>query len=145
MTQLLLLSGGLDSTCLAAWLRPDHCLSVDYGQRPAQAEQHAAAAVAGQLDIPVTHIKVDASAVGCGLMAGDNFQPDATSAAVPTPEWWPYRNQLLITQPRGESAEASMKCSSAPSQAMVSATRTGPRPSTTPRRLCYGSRKVASQ
>lgn len=34
----LLLSGGLDSTAIAAWQRPDVCVTVDYGQRPARGE-----------------------------------------------------------------------------------------------------------
>lgn len=91
MTRVLLLSGGLDSTCIAAWLRPEYCLCVDYGQRAAAAERRAADAVTRQLNLPIAHITVDASAVGGGLMA------DGQAAGGPTPEWWPYRNQLLIT------------------------------------------------
>lgn len=91
MSRVLLLSGGLDSTCIAAWQRPEHCLGVDYGQKAAAAEQRAATAIAAHLELPFTQIKVDASETGAGLMARD---PITTGK---TPEWWPYRNQLLIT------------------------------------------------
>ena len=91
MTRVLLLSGGVDSACIAAWQRPEHCLGIDYGQKAATAEQRSASAIAAHLGLPFTHIQVDASAVGGGLMAR---RPAMTGA---TPEWWPYRNQLLIT------------------------------------------------
>ena len=41
----LLLSGGMDSTSIAWWKRPDVAISVDYGQRAAAAELEAAGAV----------------------------------------------------------------------------------------------------
>ena len=91
MSRLLLLSGGLDSACIAAWLRPELCLSINYGQRPATAERRAADAVARQLRILIAHVTVDASAVGSGLLVSDQ-----ETAGRPS-EWWPYRNQLLIT------------------------------------------------
>jgi 7-cyano-7-deazaguanine synthase len=37
-------------------------------------------------------INIDCRSVGAGLLAGDKPARDA-----PTPEWWPYRNQLLVT------------------------------------------------
>jgi 7-cyano-7-deazaguanine synthase len=92
VTSVLLLSGGVDSACIAAWKRPDHCLGIDYGQKASAAEQRSAAAIAAHLGLPFTHIRVDASAVGGGLMSQ---QPSTTRGAAP--EWWPYRNQLLIT------------------------------------------------
>lgn len=91
MKRVLLLSGGLDSTCVAAWKRPEHCLGVDYGQRAAEAERRAASSVCRQLGLPYAHIVVDASAVGTGAMAR------ASTTVGFTPEWWPYRNQFLIT------------------------------------------------
>lgn len=91
MSHVLLLSGGLDSTCIAAWQRPEHCLGIDYGQKAAAAERRAATAIAAHLGLPFTHVKVDASEIGGGLMAR---RPATTGK---TPEWWPYRNQLLIT------------------------------------------------
>jgi 7-cyano-7-deazaguanine synthase len=91
VNRVLLLSGGLDSTSIAAWQRPEHCLGIDYGQRAADAEQRAARAIAADLVLPYTHIRVDASAVGGGLMARES------TSVGDTPEWWPYRNQFLIT------------------------------------------------
>lgn len=91
MSKVLLLSGGVDSACIAAWQRPDHCLGIDYGQAAAVAEQRSGSSIAAHLDLPITHIRVDASAVGAGLMVA---RPSASGT---TPEWWPYRNQLLIT------------------------------------------------
>lgn len=91
MSSVLLLSGGLDSTSIAAWKHPNCCLSIDYGQRAADAERRAAATICEHLSLPFAHIKVDASVVGAGLMNA------SSDPAVFTPEWWPYRNQLLIT------------------------------------------------
>ncbi len=92
MSSLLLLSGGIDSTALAALRRPACCLTIDYGQLPAAAEAEAAAAVAGSLGIPWQVVTVDARAIGSGDLAG---RPATLSA--PASEWWPYRNQLLAT------------------------------------------------
>lgn len=52
MSDLLLLSGGIDSIALAAWLRPAECLTINYGQRPAAAEFSASAAVCKDLQLP---------------------------------------------------------------------------------------------
>ena len=93
MTRLLLLSGGLDSAAVAAWQRPDHCLVVDYGQAPAGAEARAAEAIARDLGLGLTRVTVDASQVGAGLMSNTGKGSDVSDAA----EWWPFRNQLLIT------------------------------------------------
>lgn len=90
---VLLLSGGLDSAAVAAWTRPTQTLFVDYGQRPAAAEARAAAAVAAQLGLPHAQVTVDASAVGAGLLSAAG----QASAAKGSPEWWPFRNQLLVT------------------------------------------------
>lgn len=89
---VLLFSGGLDSTALAAIQPPDVCLHVDYGQRPARGERTAAAAVARALNLEFETLDIDCSQLGMGLLADS---PPATEA--PAPEWWPYRNQLLIT------------------------------------------------
>lgn len=92
MTRVLLLSGGIDSTCVAAWLRPEACLYLDYGQRPARAEAVASARVAQSLQIPWHRLTADCSEAGSGLMAAG-----PRLAVAPTPEWWPFRNQLLLT------------------------------------------------
>lgn len=89
---LLLLSGGVDSTSIAHWKRPDYALFIDYGQRAAVAEQRSAAAVANDLDIVFDSLRVDLSSTAGGLMADNRALPGA-----PSPEWWPFRNQLLVS------------------------------------------------
>lgn len=92
MKAVLLLSGGLDSTALAAWKRPSHCLVVDYGQRSAEAETRAAGIVADRLGLPLARVRVDCSVLGQGDLAGSAGSEHSRHA-----EWWPYRNQLLVT------------------------------------------------
>jgi 7-cyano-7-deazaguanine synthase len=92
MKTALLLSGGMDSTALAAWRRPDIAITIDYGQRPAKGEKRAASAVAAALDIEHHIITADLSALGSGDLAGSTALPIAS-----VPEWWPFRNQMLIT------------------------------------------------
>lgn len=89
---LLLASGGLDSTVVAAWQRPAAALAIDYGHRPAEAEIGAARIVCKEMGVPLTTITVDATEVGAGLLAGTP-SPSPERA----PEFWPFRNQLLIT------------------------------------------------
>jgi 7-cyano-7-deazaguanine synthase len=89
---VLLLSGGLDSSALAAWIRPDVCLFIDYGQAAATAEREASRRVTQQLALLWAELVVDCRGVGTGLLAQ---RPQATAA--PTAEWWPFRNQLLAT------------------------------------------------
>jgi 7-cyano-7-deazaguanine synthase len=91
--RLLLLSGGLDSAALAAWHRPEFGLFIDYGQRPRKAEARAAGAVAEELGIRLATVKLGLSELGGGLLHGDSAAADAW----PSPEWWPYRNQFLVS------------------------------------------------
>jgi 7-cyano-7-deazaguanine synthase len=88
----LLLSGGMDSIALAWWCRPDLAITIDYGQRPATAEITAAAQVCREIDIPHVVLHIDASSLGSGDLAGNDALPYA-----PASDWWPFRNQLLIT------------------------------------------------
>jgi 7-cyano-7-deazaguanine synthase len=90
--QLLLLSGGLESSALAAWLRPPLVLTIDYGQLPARGEIWAASQVCRELGLEHHVLRADCSAAGSGLLAGRESDEQA-----PVPEWWPYRNQLLVT------------------------------------------------
>jgi 7-cyano-7-deazaguanine synthase len=92
MSSGLLLSGGMDSIALAHWTRPTHAVTIDYGQRPAEAEIRAAQAVCADLGIEHTIVRADLSALGSGQMG---VQPALDIA--PVPEWWPFRNQMLIT------------------------------------------------
>jgi 7-cyano-7-deazaguanine synthase len=89
--KVLLFSGGLDSTALAHWLQPDRLLFVDYGQTSAQGELRAANKIAQELGIPFEARSADCSAFGAGDMVGGPSLSDTAS------EFWPYRNQLLIT------------------------------------------------
>jgi 7-cyano-7-deazaguanine synthase len=88
----LLLSGGLDSTALATWYRPGLTITIDYGQLPAAAEIRAATQVARALGLRHAVVRLDARALGAGDLAGGGVTPGA-----PGPEWWPFRNQLLLT------------------------------------------------
>jgi len=90
--QALLLSGGQDSIAIAFWKRPQVAITLDYGQLPAEAEIVAAGAVCNALGIRHIVARADCSAFGSGDLGGTNALPIA-----PGPEWWPFRNQLLIT------------------------------------------------
>lgn len=90
--RVLLFSGGLDSSALAFWKRPDVCLTVDYGQRPARGEIAAAAAICGELGLKHETLSIDMRVLGSGSLAGG-----PSSSLAHAEEWWPYRNQMLIT------------------------------------------------
>lgn len=93
MTSMLLMSGGLDSTAIAAIHQPAAALFVDYGQRPAAGERRAARDVCGYLGLELHEVEVDLTALGAGLLS-----PRARPLSLaPSPEWYPYRNQLLVT------------------------------------------------
>lgn len=89
---VLLFSGGMDSTAVAWGMRPDLAVTINYGQQPAAGEIRAASAVCGHLSIRQKIVQVDCRALGSGDMAGTTPHPLA-----PVSEWWPFRNQLLIT------------------------------------------------
>lgn len=88
----VLLSGGMDSISVAFWKRPETAITIDYGQRAAEAEITAASQVAKEIGMQHEIIAIDCRAIGSGDMAGH----DALDVA-PVPEWWPFRNQLLLT------------------------------------------------
>ncbi|MGY2982681.1 7-cyano-7-deazaguanine synthase [Bradyrhizobium sp. USDA 4508] len=90
--KLLLFSGGLDSSALAFWKRPDVCLTIDYGQRPARGEIAAAAAICRELGLRHELMTIDLRALGTGSLAGT-----APAEFAKAEEFWPYRNQMLIT------------------------------------------------
>ncbi len=89
---LLMLSGGLDSAAIAAVEKPECALFVDYGQAAAQSERSAAQAVAEHLSIDLEELTIDLSALGSGILT---TTPQVAHA--PTPEWFPLRNQFLLT------------------------------------------------
>jgi 7-cyano-7-deazaguanine synthase len=92
MSTAILLSGGMDSACIAWWRRPEVGITLDYGQKPAMAEVRAAAAICAELGMEHLVLRADLAALGSGDMAG---RPKLAEA--PVPEWWPFRNQMLVT------------------------------------------------
>lgn len=88
----VLLSGGIDSIALTYWQRPGYAITIDYGQRAAATELAAAAEVARSLGIAHEILRIDCSSLGSGDMSGTE-----KSVYAPVPEWWPFRNQLLLT------------------------------------------------
>ncbi len=94
----LLLSGGMDSSAIAYWKKPSMAITIDYGQKPAPGEFRAASAICAALDIEHIKISADISSLGSGDLVGDT-----PAEGAPASEWWPYRNQFLISL-------AAMKC-----------------------------------
>lgn len=92
MKSAILLSGGIDSSALAFLTKPDYAFVVDYGQVCAEAELRSAKKIAHDLGIPITAINVNCKHLGSGELAGKG-----NIDVSPSPEWWPFRNQLLIT------------------------------------------------
>ncbi len=92
MSNAILLSGGMDSISLAYWKRPSNAITIDYGQAPASKEIAISSKIAEELGINHHIIKVDCSSLG----SGDLINKSALNIS-PSPEWWPYRNQLLVT------------------------------------------------
>lgn len=88
----LLISGGMDSISIAWWKRPDVAITIDYGQRPARAEIAASEAACRAMSIRHEVVRADCSSLGSGDLVAA-----APAAAAPVPEWWPFRNQLLLT------------------------------------------------
>ncbi|GHC88084.1 7-cyano-7-deazaguanine synthase [Pseudorhodoferax aquiterrae] len=92
MRELLLLSGGVDSAALAAWRRPALALTIDYGQRAASAEIHASQQICAALTVPHEALTASVKHLGSGVMAGQRSSPHSENE-----EFWPFRNQYLIT------------------------------------------------
>lgn len=88
----LLLSGGMDSIALAYWKRPELAITINYGQKPFLAELNASKEVARVLGMEHIVLDIDCSSLGSGIMSDKGVLSMA-----PTQEWWPYRNQLLVT------------------------------------------------
>lgn len=92
MSSLLLLSGGIDSIAIAAWKQPKLCLTIDYGQNAAKAEIQASQQVCNDLNLPHQILKADIHSIGAGEMSSQSVSPYSQHS-----EFWPYRNQYLIT------------------------------------------------
>jgi 7-cyano-7-deazaguanine synthase len=92
MSELLLLSGGIDSVAIAAWRRPKICLTIDYGQKPANAELAASRQVCADLGLEHVVLSAQIPSLGVGDMAGTQGSSHSVNS-----EFWPFRNQYLIT------------------------------------------------
>lgn len=92
MKKAILLSGGVDSICLVYGIKPDLAYTIDYGQNVAEREIYVSNYICKKLNIEHKVIKVDCRHLGSGSLA------NSKSADIsPSKEWWPFRNQLLIT------------------------------------------------
>jgi 7-cyano-7-deazaguanine synthase len=88
----ILLSGGIDSICLTYGLKPNIAYTIDYGQTVAEREIYVSNFICQKLGIQHKIIRVDCRNLGTGTLANsDNL------SISPSEEWWPFRNQLLIT------------------------------------------------
>lgn len=88
----ILLSGGMDSMALAYWKKPDLAFTIDYGQKCAKAEIAASTRFSQMMGMDHHVIQIDCSSLGSGSLSGN-----AAIEVAPSEEWWPYRNQLLVT------------------------------------------------
>lgn len=88
----ILLSGGIDSICLTYDLKPDIAYTIDYGQTVAEREIYVSDFVCQKLEIQHKIIRVDCKSLGSGTLANSE-----NLSISPSEEWWPFRNQLLIT------------------------------------------------
>jgi 7-cyano-7-deazaguanine synthase len=88
----ILLSGGMDSMALAYWRRPAYAFTVNYGQAAFEGELRVSKYVCKKLKIKHIEITADCANAGSGKMAHQT----AAKKSV-TPEWWPFRNQMLIS------------------------------------------------
>ena len=94
MKTAILLSGGIDSCCVAFWKKPELAIHISYGQRSELAELRASKAIASELGIHIEHISIDCSSLGSGDLSKRKRLPIA-----PVSEWWPFRNQFLFAPP----------------------------------------------
>lgn len=88
----VLLSGGIDSICLTYGIKPDIAYTINYGQNVADREIYVSKYICDYLNIEHKVIHVDCSHLGTG-----NLVNSQSLEISPSEEWWPYRNQLLIT------------------------------------------------
>jgi len=89
--KVLLFSGGIDSAAIAWMEKPDVLLFIDYGQLPARGELRASTSLARGMGLRLEARTVPLRDFGRGIMVGKE------SVATDAPEFWPLRNQMLIT------------------------------------------------
>lgn len=92
MTTALLLSGGMDSIAIAYWKQPDLAFTIDYGQLAASREIDASKQICDEIGIKHHILNIDLKSLGSGDLLGVSADKHA-----PASDWWPYRNQILIT------------------------------------------------
>ncbi len=98
MRKILLLSGGLDSSALAYAIRPDLAFTVLYGQAAGEAEVEASKAICHELGTSHEVLRADFSFAGLGDMSTNRREAGSeNSNYLPSSDWWPLRNQFLIT------------------------------------------------
>jgi 7-cyano-7-deazaguanine synthase len=88
----------MDSAALAAREAPDLLVTIDYGHCAAEGELRAASTLAQCLRLSHEILQVDCSDIGSGDLAGSAPLPFA-----PASDWWPFRNQFLITVAAGRA------------------------------------------
>lgn len=88
----VLLSGGIDSICLSYAIKPEIAYTIDYGQTVAEREIYVSKYICEELNIEHRIIKVDCKSLGSGTLSNSG-----NLSFSPSEEWWPYRNQLIIT------------------------------------------------
>jgi 7-cyano-7-deazaguanine synthase len=101
---VLLLSGGLDSTALATWLRPALCLTISYGQAAAEAEARASSEICELLSLEHEVLEIDCTAMGAGTLASSPRSEHSS-----WDEFWPYRNQMLVTFAAGIALKRDLR------------------------------------
>tara|TARA_R110002020_G_scaffold190124_5_gene389543 strand:- start:1673 stop:2263 length:591 start_codon:yes stop_codon:yes gene_type:complete len=104
MKKAVLLSGGVDSICLTYGIMPDIAYTIDYGQIVAERETYVSKYICNELNIEHKIIKVDCRDLGSGTLANSEV-----SILSPSDEWWPFRNQLIITLASMQSIKDSVK------------------------------------
>ncbi len=92
MKNAVLLSGGVDSICLTYGIMPDFAYTIDYGQTVAEREIYVSKYICEKLKIEHKIITVNCRNLGSGTLVGSE-----QSSISPSVEWWPFRNQLLVT------------------------------------------------
>lgn len=92
MKRALLLSGGIDSNSIAWVERPEITITINYGQKAANTEISSAKEISRIINADHYIIDIDCSSLGSGDMSKNEANLNA-----PSSEWWPYRNQMLIT------------------------------------------------
>lgn len=104
MKKALLLSGGIDSNSIAWVERPEITITVNYGQKSAKTEISSAKEISRLINADHHIIEVDCSSLGSGDMSV--HKPNSNA---PSSEWWPYRNQMLITLAAMKSISLNVK------------------------------------